>query len=131
MRTEASSGNGRKKPLAPPVVALGQTPIMSQIAPQCDAYGYVLDGQGECAYKAAYEQRAAAGEQHSARICLCAMMLRFKVWTCGHTVSRLKNTTHRLLDGTYQLPTAEQVFADYVRSVDQHILLPPMLPALA
>ena len=103
--------------------------IGSTIAPQCDAYGYALDRQGNCAYKTAYEQQTLTdGDPHDAKVCLCAMMLRFKIWTCGHTVSRLKETTHRLLDGTYQLPTAEQVFTDYLQSIDQRILLPPMLP---
>lgn len=106
--------------------------IGSTIAPQCDAFGYVLDGQGKCAYKTAYErQELTGGDAHDARVCLCAMMLHFQIWTCGHTVSRLKETTHRLLDGTYQLPTVEQVFADYLQSIDQRILLPPMLPVPA
>ena len=103
--------------------------IGNTIPPQCNAYGYGLDQTGVCSYRTAYEERLQPekSETPSEKICLCAMMHGYKVWTCGHTVSRLKETTHRLPDGTYQLLTAEQVFRDYTSSTDQRILLPPRM----
>jgi nitronate monooxygenase len=56
------------------------------------------------------------------RICLCATMHGYKVWTCGHTVSRLKETSNLLPDGSYQLPSAAHVFRDYQTSTDDRIL---------
>ncbi len=106
----------------------GSPAIGNTISPQCDAYGYGLDQAGACAYRTAYTERQQPdeeGEMPREKICLCAMMYGYKVWTCGHTVSRLKETTHRLSDGTYQLLTTEQVFRDYTRSTDQRIQLPP------
>lgn len=120
-------------PTGYPMRMLKSSPaIGSTIAPQCDALGYGLDTQGACSYKTAYENgELSSGDPHDTKVCLCAMMIGFKVWTCGHTVSRLKETTHRLPDGTYQTPTVEHVFHDYQQSTDQRILLPPMLPAMA
>jgi hypothetical protein len=46
------------------------------------------------------------------------------VWTCGHYTYRLKDTTRRLEDGTYLLPSAEHIFMDYQFSRNQEILLP-------
>jgi hypothetical protein len=37
---------------------------------------------------------------------------------------RLKDTTRKLPDGSYQVLSAEQVFHDYQFSVDQKIALP-------
>jgi len=108
----------------------GSPAIGSVIAPQCDAYGYGLDQTGACSYRTAYEERRHLENDSDIpfdKICLCAMMYGYKVWTCGHTVSRLKETSHRLPDGTYQLLTTEQVFHDYTHSTDQRIELPPHL----
>jgi len=119
-------------PTGYPMRMLKSSPaIGSTIAPQCDALGYGLDTSGACPYKTAYEKHELDGDPHETKVCLCAMMIGFKVWTCGHTVSRLKETTHRLPDGSYQMPTVEQVFHDYQQSTDQCILLPPMVPAMA
>ena len=43
-------------------------------------------------------------------------MRNFKVWTCGASVSRLKEVTERLSDGSWRLPTAEEVWRDYVEA---------------
>jgi nitronate monooxygenase len=129
----AESGDVEVNQLSPtgyPMRMLKSSPaIGSAIAPLCDAHGYVLDQAGACAYRAAFEehQQSGGGDTPLKKACLCAMMYAYKVWTCGHTVSRLKETTHRLLDGTYQLLTAAQVFQDYARSTDQRIQLPPCL----
>jgi nitronate monooxygenase len=51
-------------------------------------------------------------------------MRNFDCWTCGHLTYRLKDTTHQLPDGSYQLLTAEHVFKDYQFSTDNKIALP-------
>ncbi len=122
-------------PTGYPMRMLKRSPALgTMIAPQCDAYGYGLDQTGACSYRSVYEACQQSGENPDAeqgKICLCAMMFGYKVWTCGHTVSRLKETTHRLPDGVYQLLTAEQVFHDYASSTDQRIQLPPRRVELA
>jgi nitronate monooxygenase len=98
--------------------------------PNCEAYGYLLDGSGNCAYITAYNREVAAHPNAKKvsvmdKTCLCTAMRNFDCWTCGHNVYRLKDTTRRLADGTYQLLTAEHVFNDYRFSVDHKIALPP------
>jgi hypothetical protein len=51
-------------------------------------------------------------------------MRNFDIWTCGQTTNRLKDTTRKLPDGSYQILSAEQVFSDYQFSTDQKIALP-------
>jgi hypothetical protein len=58
------------------------------------------------------------------KTCLCTQFRKFKIWTCGHYVYRLKDTTHKLEDGKYQLLSAEEVFQDYQFSKDHTINLP-------
>ena len=41
-----------------------------------------------------------------------------------HYTYRLKDTTHKLDNGEYQILTAEHVFKDYQFSVDNQIALP-------
>lgn len=97
--------------------------------PNCEAYGYLLDGSGNCNYITAYNREVAAhpGAKKVSvmdKTCLCTAMRNFDCWTCGHNTYRLKDTTRRLADGTYQLLTAEHVFHDYQFSTDQKIALP-------
>ena len=99
--------------------------------PNCEAYGYLLDSSGNCAYIAAYNREVAAhpGSKKISvmdKTCLCTAMRNFDCWTCGHNTYRLKDTTRRLPDGTYQLLGAEHVFRDYQFSTDQKIALPPL-----
>ena len=99
--------------------------------PNCEAYGYLLDSSGNCAYIAAYNREVAAhpGSKKISvmdKTCLCTAMRNFDCWTCGHNTYRLKDTTRRLPDGTYQLLSAEHVFRDYQFSTDQKIALPPL-----
>jgi hypothetical protein len=54
-------------------------------------------------------------------------MRNFNCWTCGQTTYRLKDTTHRLEDGSYQILSAEHIFKDYQFSVDQKVSLPAVL----
>lgn len=107
--------------------------IGSGIRPNCESYGYLLDANGHCAYIDAYYRTLAntpPGEKLHVweKTCLCTHMRNFKVWTCGHYVYRLKDTTRRYPDGTYQLLTAEHVFRDYQFSTEHQIQLPDPEP---
>lgn len=104
--------------------------IGSGIRPNCEAYGYLLDADGHCAYVDAYfrEQEAHPGEKRLSikdKTCLCTHMRNYDCWTCGHYTYRLKDTTHRNADGTYQTLSAEHIFKDYQFSTDNQIALPP------
>jgi nitronate monooxygenase len=107
----------------------GSPAIGAGIRPNCEAYGYVLNGDGRCSYIDAY--RAEAGRNPDSRrlsikekTCLCTQMRNFNLWTCGHNTYRLKETTRRREDGSYQALTAEHVFRDYPYSVGGAIALP-------
>ena len=58
------------------------------------------------------------------KTCLCTHMRNFDCWTCGANTYRLKDTSRKLADGSYQLLTAEHVFRDYQFSKDGRIALP-------
>ncbi len=103
--------------------------IGAGIRPNCEAYGYLLDANGKCAYVTAYNREIVAhpGARKISvmdKTCLCTHMRNFDIWTCGHLTYRLKDTTHRLEDGSYQLLSAEHVFKDYQFSTDQKVALP-------
>jgi NAD(P)H-dependent flavin oxidoreductase YrpB (nitropropane dioxygenase family) len=107
----------------------GSPGIGDGIRPNCEAYGYLLDAKGNCAYIDAYNREVALhpGEKKISvkdKTCLCTHMRNFDIWTCGQTTYRLKDTTRRLPDGSYQLLSTEQVFMDYQFSTDQKIALP-------
>jgi nitronate monooxygenase len=117
-------------PTGYPMRMLKQSPgIGSGIRPNCEAYGYLLDGSGKCAYITAYNREV---ELHpdadkisvKDKTCLCTHMRNFDIWTCGHYTYRLKDTTRRLPDGSYELPTAEHIFRDYLYSTDHRIAVP-------
>ncbi|MDL2284252.1 nitronate monooxygenase [Oxalobacter sp. OttesenSCG-928-P03] len=118
-----------QSPTGYPMRMLKNTPAIGQgIRPNCEAYGYLLEN-GKCEYIDAYEQavKLVADRDKTAvndRICLCTHMRNYDVWTCGHNTYRLKDTTRRLEDGSYLLPSAEHIFKDYQFSKDQKILLP-------
>ncbi len=100
------------------------------IRPNCEAYGYLLDANGHCAYIEAYNREVALHPDAKKisvkdKTCLCTQMRNFDCWTCGHYTYRLKDTTHRNADGTYQILTAEHIFHDYQFSTDNQIALPP------
>ncbi|MEY4748486.1 MAG: hypothetical protein RIQ60_700 [Pseudomonadota bacterium] len=103
------------------------------IRPNCEAYGYLLDASGKCAYITAYNREIEAhpGEKRISvkdKTCLCTHMRNFAIWTCGHLAWRLKDTTIKKPDGSYQLLTAEHVFSDYQFSTDDRIRLPEPEP---
>jgi len=117
-------------PTGYPMRMLKSSPaIGAGIRPNCEAYGYLLDSTGNCAYIDAYNrelEKHPDGKNLSVKdkTCLCTHMRNFDVWTCGHYAYRLKDTTRRLPDGTYQLLTAEHVFRDYQYSTEHRIALP-------
>ncbi|PKO85765.1 MAG: nitronate monooxygenase [Betaproteobacteria bacterium HGW-Betaproteobacteria-12] len=102
------------------------------IRPNCEAYGYLLDAAGKCAYITSYNREVAAHpEARKVKVfdktCLCTHMRNFEIWTCGQLTWRLKDTTHRLPDGSYQMLSAEHIFKDYQFSVDNQVALPEKL----
>ena len=103
--------------------------IGSGIRPGCESYGYLLDANGNCSYIDAYNREVALHPDEKKisvmdKTCLCTHMRNFKCWTCGHYTYRLKDTTHRNADGSYQVLSAEHVFHDYQFSTDNKIALP-------
>ena len=99
------------------------------IRPNCEAYGYLLDANGKCSYVSAYNREVAAHPgarkvQVWDKTCLCTHMRNFDIWTCGQLTWRLKDTTLRRADGSYQLLSAEHVFRDYQFSAGQQVALP-------
>ena len=106
------------------------------IRPNCEAYGYLLDANGKCAYVSAYNREVAAHPDEKRvsvqdKTCLCTHMRNFDIWTCGHLTWRLKDTTVRREDGSYQLLTAQHVFEDYQFSTDNQVKLPEPEPVTA
>lgn len=107
----------------------GSPGIGDGIRPNCEAYGYLLDDKGRCAYIDAYNREVTLHPEAKKisvkdKTCLCTQMRNFDVWTCGQTTYRLKDTTVRNPEGEYQLLTAEHVFKDYQYSIDNKIALP-------
>ncbi|NHZ63876.1 nitronate monooxygenase [Massilia genomosp. 1] len=117
-------------PTGYPMRMLKSTPaIGAGIRPGCESYGYLLDATGNCSYINAYNREVLANPDSKTvvvmdKTCLCTHMRNFNCWTCGHYTYRLKDTTHKLADGNYQLLSAEHVFQDYQFSVDNQIALP-------
>jgi len=108
----------------------GSPAIGAGIRPNCEAYGYLLDATGHCAYIDAYNREVglhpgAKKVSVPDKTCLCTHMRNFDCWTCGHNVYRLKDTTARLPDGSYRVLSAEHVFRDYQFSEGDEIALPP------
>ena len=103
--------------------------VGSGVRPNCEAFGYLLDGGGHCQYAEAWErERARLPEGGKVKVwdktCLCTHMRNFDCWTCGHYTWRLKETSLRNTDGGYRLLSAEHVFRDYQYSADGKIELP-------
>lgn len=117
-------------PTGYPMRMLKSSPaIGSGIRPGCESYGYILDANGNCSYIDSYNREVAAhpGEKKISvmdKTCLCTHMRNFKCWTCGHYTYRLKDTTHKLADGSYQVLSAEHIFHDYQFSIDNKVALP-------
>ena len=121
-------------PTGYPMRVLSNSPgLGSGIRPNCESYGYLLDKNGRCAYIDAYKEALAANNNDEKnlsvkdKVCLCTHMKTFKIWTCGHNVYRLKDTTNQLSDGSYQLPDASHLLNDYLHS-ENHSVSKPNLP---
>lgn len=117
-------------PTGYPMRMLKKSPaIGAGIRPNCEAYGYLLDSNGNCAYIDAYNKEVDS-HPHAKKVfvmdktCLCTHMRNFDCWTCGHYTYRLKDTTRQQADGSYQILTAEHIFKDYQFSKDNKITLP-------
>jgi len=130
---KASEGDIEVNTISPtgyPMRMLKNSPaIGSGIRPNCESYGYLLDGEGKCDYFDAYTKevefhKSAKNISVKSKTCLCTHMRNYNVWTCGHFAYRLKDTTRKLPDGTYMQLSAEHIFRDYQFSVDQKIALP-------
>lgn len=117
-------------PTGYPMRMLKSSPAIGDgIRPNCESYGYLLDANGNCAYITSYNREVAAHPDVRKvkvmdKTCLCTQMRNFNCWTCGHYTYRLKDTSHRLDDGSYQMLTAEHVFRDYQFSTDGAVALP-------
>ena len=116
-------------PTGYPLRLLKSSPcINSNIKPQCEPFGYILNKDGGCMYIDAYEATGfdAKGKKLPVKdkVCLCYHFSKYNAYTCGHYVYRLKDTTYQLPDGGYFVPTAEHVFNDYLYSTEHKIALP-------
>lgn len=116
-------------PTGYPMRMLKSSPALgSNVKPNCEALGYLLDAEGRCKYLEAYDRTPA--DSHGTKLpvmdktCLCTHMAGFRVYTCGHYAYRLKETTVLEAPGRYHLPSAEHVFRDYQFSEDHSIRLP-------
>ncbi|TAJ22286.1 MAG: nitronate monooxygenase [Rugosibacter sp.] len=117
-------------PTGYPMRMLKNSPAIGDgIRPNCEAYGYLLDANGNCQYIDAYNHEVALHPDAKKirvwdKTCLCTQMRNFDCWTCGQQTYRLKDTSRRIANGDYQLLTAEQVFHDYQFSINNEIALP-------
>jgi nitronate monooxygenase len=119
-------------PTGYPMRMLKNSPAIGDgIRPNCEAYGYLLDANGNCQYIEAYNREVALHPDAKKirvwdKTCLCTQMRNFDCWTCGHKTYRLKDTSHLLPNGDYQLLSAEHVFNDYLHSTDHQIKQPAL-----
>jgi NAD(P)H-dependent flavin oxidoreductase YrpB (nitropropane dioxygenase family) len=117
-------------PTGYPMRMLKKSPaIGAGVRPNCESYGYLLDGTGHCAYITAYNREVTLHPDAKIisvmdKTCLCTHMRNFNCWTCGQNTYRLKDTTKRNEDGSYQTLSAEHIFKDYQFSIDQKVALP-------
>lgn len=102
--------------------------VTSNIKPNCEALGYILDRDGRCSYREAYKNTPCddSGKKLPVKdkMCICFHFMKYNCYTCGHYVYRLKDTTVQKPDGTYFLPPAEHIFRDYLYSEEHQIVLP-------
>lgn len=116
-------------PTGYPMRMLKSSPsLKSNIKPNCEALGYILDRNGQCQYHQAWEQTGfdEKGKKLPVtnKMCICYHFMKYDCYTCGHNVYRLKDTTVKLPSGDFLLPGAEHIFNDYLYSTDHLIALP-------
>jgi len=123
-------------PTGYPMRMLSSSPsLVSNIKPNCEALGYLLDQKANCSYRQAYAETGTDADGKKlpvqGKMCICYHFMKCQCYTCGHNVFRLKDTTSRLGDGTYFLPRAEHIIEDYLRNASGSVALPllnqPML----
>lgn len=90
----------------------------TNVVPMCIPLGFAIDSSGHCKYIDAYQATgfSESGQKLPVRekICLCHHIARYCCYTCGSNVVRLKETTKQNADGTYVLPTTEDVISQYL-----------------
>jgi NAD(P)H-dependent flavin oxidoreductase YrpB (nitropropane dioxygenase family) len=117
-------------PTGYPMRMLKQSPTLRYGSnPNCEGLGYLLDNSGKCSYIDDYYEalESKAADRRlvvKGHTCLCIGMAHYDCWTCGQTTYRLKETTNRLPDGSWQIPSAEEIFQDYLLSENHSIRLP-------
>lgn len=116
-------------PTGYPLRVLQQSPcIGSNVKPQCEPLGYVLNKEGSCKYVDAYAATPVDEKGKKLpvkdKICLCYHFSKYNTYTCGHYVYRLKDTSYKLANGQYQVLPAEHVFNDYLHSTEHKIAVP-------
>ncbi|MBT4525741.1 MAG: nitronate monooxygenase [Deltaproteobacteria bacterium] len=97
--------------------------IAAKTRPNCETYGYLLDREGNCSYNEAYlDAESSQPEGQEVRIqdktCLCSHMRNYRTWTCGHYTYKLKDKATIIEDGSYEEPTTEEIFNDYLTGKD-------------
>jgi nitronate monooxygenase len=127
--TEDDVEVNQSSPTGYPMRMLKNSPsLSSNIKPNCEALGYILDKDGNCQYHQAWDESPldANGKKEAVRhkMCICYHFMQFNTYTCGQNVYRLKNTTTKLPDGSYFIPSAEQIFNDYCNSKNHEIKIP-------
>ena len=89
--------------------------IGSGIRPNCEAYGYLLDANGSCAYIQAYNREVAAhpgARRVSVMDKTCQYphaQLRLLDLRALHLPAR-RDTSRKLEDGNYEIPVGEHIF---------------------
>lgn len=117
-------------PTGYPMRMLRSSPVLNYaIKPNCEGFGYLLDNKGRCGYIESFYRALEAGKKGrrmeiTDQTCLCTGMAKYDCWTCGDTAWRLKETTNKMAEGSWQLPAAEDIFLDYRFSEDHHIQKP-------
>jgi nitronate monooxygenase len=94
--------------------------------------GYLLDRNGCCSYHKAWED-APVDEKGkklpiTEKMCICYHFMKYDCYTCGHNVYRLKDTSLKLENGLYHIPSAEHIFNDY-RFSEEHEIAKPIKEA--
>jgi nitronate monooxygenase len=119
----------QSSPTGYPMRMLKSSPsLFSNIKPNCEALGYILDKDGNCQYHQAWDASPLdeKGKKMPVRnkMCICYHFMQFNTYTCGQNVHRLKDTTTKLPDGSFYIPPAEHIFNDYLHSRNNEILAP-------
>jgi nitronate monooxygenase len=116
-------------PTGYPMRMLNNSPsLSSNVKPNCEALGYILDKDGGCQYHQAWDQAPLDDKGNKMpireKMCICYHFMKFNTYTCGHNAHRLKDTTIKLASGQYLIPPAEHIMNDYLYSKNHEILLP-------